>query len=158
MAIDPSHAFNALMQRFTESQGNPQPSAQQCRGFEFESEGHVFRCFAHPTQSDQMMLECDIVMLDESQQRNLAVLRLLNQINDSLWVSSNWFLLVDNDGQALIARQQSIESSSPADLNNEICAAIDKAAALKQVIEASVMIESSSVSGSDPTPPHARFA
>jgi len=39
-----------------------------------------------------MMLECDIVMLDESQQRNPAVLRLLNQINDSLWISSNWFI------------------------------------------------------------------
>lgn len=104
------------------------------------------------------MLECDIVMLDESQQRNPAVLRLLNQINDSLWISSNWFILVDNDGQALIARQQSIESSSPADLNNEICAAIDKAAALKQAIEASVMVESSPLPGSDPTPPHVRFA
>jgi hypothetical protein len=96
--------------------------------------------------------------LDEAQQRNPALLQLLHQINDSLWVSSNWFILVDNDGQALIARQQSIDGSSPIELNAQICAAIDKAAALKQVIEASVTAENSPPPSSVSSPPHGRFA
>ncbi len=158
MATEASHSFNALMERFAESQGNLHSAGQQWRGFEFESEGHVFRCFPHPIHSDQMMLECDIMKLDEAQQRNPALLQLLHQINDSLWVSSNWFILVDNDGQALIARQQSIDGSSPIELNAQICAAIDKAAALKQVIEASVTAENSPPPSSVSSPPHGRFA
>ena len=158
MTLEPSNDFNALIQRFVESHGHLQTSNQPWRGFEFESEEHVFRCFPHPIHADQMMLECDIVKLDEAQQRDPALLQLFHQINDSLGISSHWFVLVDSDGQALIVRAQTIESSSAEDLSAELCAAIDKAAALKQVIEASVIVANTSLPGGVQTPPHGRFA
>ena len=152
----PHPAFTAMLQTFIGSLGSHAAAPSDSAGFEFESDGHVVRCFPNPADAERYVIECDVAPLDDAQRSNSALLTLIHQINESTWLDTGWLSLIDADGLWLIARSKRLDATRAEDLSIEICDALEHAAALRQVLNAQSLadLNNSATRPSGPFPGH----
>jgi hypothetical protein len=134
----PPHAFSAMMRSLVDSLGQYDFDTSTSHGFEFESDGHVVRCFPHPTDESRFVIECDVTTLGDDLMGDPALMRLLHQINEAAWLECGWTAMLNVDGLCFIGQTMAVVDATPQRLQELIVDSIERASALVQIIGALV--------------------
>lgn len=127
-----------MMTSLLEAIGQKSFDASSSRGFEFESDGYVFRCFPHPADDSRFVMECDVTTLNGEQLDDPALMRLLHQLNEAAWLQCGWAAMLNAEGLCFIGRTVALADTTTQPLEELIVDSIQRADALGQIIGAHI--------------------
>ena len=128
--LSTSTAFDVLLQEFCADVGLTLDGRKE--GIEFEADQHVVLITTDPRQSDRILIDVTVQVLEALDPRLMIA---LHQLNDSARLQHDWVISIGVDDRLRIHTQKDLASCRPSDLQTVFTEGIERAQALQTLFE-----------------------